>query len=135
MADVGKMLQEVPIGDMIVGYARGIADAQWELDMKSIEMLKIMANEKIKVPNKAKNDELEEKSLLELGFLPTFYHFEEAVIEVSVSLTMHEEQSFNIDVGFQGQQSNTRNTQRTGRGGGAGGTGGSGGGSGSASTP
>ncbi len=127
MADVGKMLQEVPIGDMIVGYARGIADAQWELDMKSIEMLKIMANEKIKVPNKAKNDELEEKSLLELGFLPTFYHFEEAVIEVSVSLSMHEAQEINIggSVSRQSQKSNTINKSRAGgnRGTGTGGVG------------
>ena len=39
-----------------------------------------------------------ERSLLELGFAPTFYHFQEATIEISVTLTMKVEQSLSVGV-------------------------------------
>ncbi len=106
---VGQMLQDVPIGDMIKSYAIGIADAQWELDQKSIAMAYELMNKTITL--RGKDGVERDRTLLELGFAPTFYQFQEATIEVAVSLSMRVEQSVSLDVGIGVQRSTATQTQ------------------------
>ncbi|NUM46923.1 MAG: hypothetical protein HUU38_19635 [Anaerolineales bacterium] len=106
---VGQSLQQVPIADMIKSYASGIADAQWALDQKSIELAKALLTTKLTLPDSEGTPR--ERSLLELGFAPTFYQFQEATIEIAVSLTMKVEQSFSIGIGLSGSYGRSTPTQ------------------------
>ena len=97
---VGQALQQVPISDMIKSYAEGIADAQLALDQKSIALATELLKNKVSLPDG--NGALRERTLLELGFAPTFYHFEEATIDISVTLTMKVEQSLSVTASLKG---------------------------------
>ena len=103
------MLQDVPIGDMIKSYAVGIADAQWELDQKSIALAYELMGAAITLRDE---DGVErDRTLLELGFAPTFYQFQEATIEVAVSLSMRVEQSVSVDLSLGASRSTDTQTQ------------------------
>ena len=86
---LGQALQDVPLGTMIRNLGFAIADAQGAMDKKSIEAAMALATEKATITD-AKNKEVS-KSLLELGFTPTFYQFTEADIELSVTISMRVE--------------------------------------------
>lgn len=91
-AAVGKALAEAPLGDMLLGIARGIAEAQEALDMAMLRSAILMTGE-YEAPDGTKQKALvkldgEALSLLELGFTPTFYQFTETTIEVKISLSM-----------------------------------------------
>lgn len=79
--DIGQVLGSLEIGKMVLTFAQDIANAQAELDLKSIESAQKLIAEKLTISGT-------EYSLLELGFMPTFYHISKATIEVSVQLQM-----------------------------------------------
>ena len=110
--NVGQMLQEVPIGDMIKSYAAGIADAQWELDKKSIAIALELLRAEVELPDETGRPR--SRSLLELGFAPTFYQFQEATIEIAVTLSMRveESRSVGLQVGVQHSRSSSTRTER-----------------------
>ncbi len=93
---LGQALQDVPLGTMIRNLGFAIADAQGAMDKKSIEAAMALGSEKVTITD-AKNRQIS-KSLLELGFTPTFYQFTEADIELSVTLSMRVEDE--TKVGF-----------------------------------
>jgi len=85
---VGSQLKALPIGELVASLAKGIAQAQVELDEASMQIARLMsgldAEDRVLIRGRA-------YSLLEMGLTPTFYHFSEATLElkVSVSMTLH----------------------------------------------
>ncbi len=94
-----QALGEVPIHSMLQSLGMGIADAQNALDSKSIELTRSYADTRI--PLLDSTGATVEHSLLDLGLLPTFYHFTEATLEVSMSMSMRSEESLKVGVGIE----------------------------------
>lgn len=89
-------LASVPIDRMISSMARGIAKAQYDLDLAGIKIAQLMAgiteSSRVAFGNKT-------YSMLELGFTPSFYHFVDTVIEVRVSITITRSREFTTSRG------------------------------------
>lgn len=85
MANVGQELASVPFDEMIIAMGTAIAEAQFELDRLSARNLIMMSG-------LDKNDKVDfngqQLSLLELGFVPTFYQFVDTLIEVKMVVKM-----------------------------------------------
>jgi hypothetical protein len=87
-------LHEVPIAAMVKATALGLIEAQYELDMNMIELAVKMGdyeNHGVKIGKDGKP-----RSLLELGFTPTMYQFKEAVITLTIDITVAESEEFKI---------------------------------------
>jgi hypothetical protein len=87
-------LHEVPIAAMVKATALGLIEAQYELDMNMIELAVKMGdseNHGVKLGKDSKP-----RSLLELGFTPTMYQFKEAVITLTIDITVAESEEFKI---------------------------------------
>lgn len=135
MEEFGKDLIHVPFGELISSVAMGIADAQFRLDQSSMNVAEMMSGQKlvrdingnpIKVIKDGRetfeaidsrvyfgNDKL---SMIELGFVPNFYHFVDTVINMKVTFKIsktgeeykvytapvdgHYASSYNFDVNF-----------------------------------
>lgn len=98
---VGQDLLNVPFPEMIKSMGLGIAEAQYELDLTSLKIARLMAGY---APESEEEGEAvstertnlvdlgdgnsEGYSLLELGFTPTFYQFVDTLIEVKMSISM-----------------------------------------------
>jgi hypothetical protein len=111
MASVGQELLDVPLPEMVLKLALGIAEAQKALDENSVETAKVLAdttiplvmavtqtiaaNGTVSFTNAAPVD----VALLQLGLLPTFYQFSEATIEVTMDIKTTTSQETNIKVG------------------------------------
>ncbi len=85
VVSIGAELSSVHLDEMIGSFGRGIAKAQYELDLTSIRIATAMSgvDEGDRVALGAKS-----YSLLELGLTPTFYQFVDSVIEAKVSISM-----------------------------------------------
>ncbi len=83
---IGQMLESVPLGTMIENLGMAIATAQERLDNVAIEATLRLANTMATLYDADGNEVT--RSLLELGFSPTFYQFTEATIEVSFVAAM-----------------------------------------------
>lgn len=81
--DIMMELERAPLPDIIRGLAFAIGDAQMALDQNSIRQLKMMAD-----PDNGVSVSGENRSLLQLGLVPSFYHFSESTIEAKVAFTM-----------------------------------------------
>jgi hypothetical protein len=104
MMAVGQDLLNVPFPEMVKAMGLGIAEAQYELDLTSLKIARLMAgyapeNEgedgsaSAGRPNLFHIGDGNEAgySLLELGFTPTFYQFVDTRIEVKMSISMSTE--------------------------------------------
>ena len=86
---VGQELLNTPFPEMVQKLAIAVAEAQTKLDMNSTAVASAIAKEKITLPDLSKpGTGTKEFSLLAMGFLPTFYAVQEAVIEVKMAITM-----------------------------------------------
>ena len=135
--NLGQELLNVPMGDMIRSIALAIADAQWALDKSSMVVTELMSGQRLlrdletgelmdaagrrtgtptivdsriyfgyvyddngnRVPTKM--------SMMELGFVPTFYQFVDTIIEVKISITIQ------ASVEATNRRRRTRPTSRT----------------------
>lgn len=111
MASVGQELLDVPLPEMVLKLALGIAEAQKALDENSVETSKALADTTIPLvmavtqtiaadgtvsfTNAAPVD----VALLQIGLLPTFYQFSEATIEVSMDIKTTTSTETNINMG------------------------------------
>lgn len=95
--DVGRKLLEAPVPAIIEGIAKSIAKSQYELDATSVRIATKLAEERVAL--KDADGKAADRSLIELGFLPTFYHFHETTIEVKMTISMKVESSFRFQVG------------------------------------
>lgn len=101
---VGQELLSVPFPQMVRNLGVGIAEAQFQLDLVSLKIARMMAG--YEVPEEDEEggapapagDERKylvefndgsQYSLLELGFTPTFYQFVDTVIELKMSISMN----------------------------------------------
>lgn len=84
---VGRQLENVPVGTLIRKLGESIAEAQLALDRNAIAALSLMADREkgIVLPG-----ETEARSMLELGFAPTFFHFNNATVEAVVTFSVTE---------------------------------------------
>lgn len=111
MASVGQELLDVPLPDMVVKLALGIAEAQRALDENSVETAQALADTTIEVvpvvtqtiaaDGTVSFGQVEpiEMSLLQVGLNPTFYQFSEATIEVTMDIKTTTSRETNIKVG------------------------------------
>jgi hypothetical protein len=102
---VGTELLNVPFPQMVRNLGVGIAEAQFELDMVSLKIARMMAgyavdeNDESMLPGSddgerkylVKFSDGAEYSLLELGFTPTFYQYVDTVIELKMSISTSSE--------------------------------------------
>jgi len=108
---VGHDLLDVPFPEMVSQLGIAIAKSQFNLDMNSIEILKVMGDKKaapVSIPNIinsagaiAKDDGSAGSapadittSMIGAGFQPTFYQFAETIIEVKMAITAKYESSY-----------------------------------------
>ena len=102
---IGQELLAVPFPEMVRNLGVGVAEAQFQLDLVSLKIARMMAGYEIP-PNDedaiaeasldasderkylVKFSDGQEYSLLELGFTPTFYQFVDTVIELKMSISM-----------------------------------------------
>jgi hypothetical protein len=90
----GEALLEAPIGELIQRVASSIAEAQLKLDQIGVRVATLLSEAKVTF-NKADGKPIE-KSLLELGFLPTFYAFTETDIEIKLTIQLKVEEDLTI---------------------------------------
>lgn len=92
-----RMLEQAPLPQLVENLGKAIAEAQLELDKVSIRSLKMLAEpQEGLIPNDDRK-----RSMLELGFTPSFYHFTEATItaRVAFSTAVSMAFSFGAEVG------------------------------------
>ena len=95
---VGQLLQDVPLGTMIENLGLGIATAQERLDNVAIEATLRLANTNTTLLDADGNTVT--RSLLELGFTPTFYQFTEATLDVSFIASMQVAEALTVGFGL-----------------------------------
>jgi hypothetical protein len=94
-----KLLEQAPLGQLVQSIGIAIAEAQHNMDRFVIETLKVLGNREkngVELPG-----ESGKRSMLELGFTPSFYHFSEATItaKVAFSAMNAEEWSAGAEIG------------------------------------
>jgi len=84
---VGNALASVRLDQMILSLAKGIAWGQYDLDKVGMEITKMMG-----VPGTVSigKDDL---SMLDAGFLPSFYHFVDTILELKMEVNVRQEQT------------------------------------------
>ena len=80
----GQLLADTNVATFIESLGLGIARAQRALDENSLNTAIELATVRPEFSN---------RSLLDLGFSPTFYHYQHADIEVSLQMTLRVERS------------------------------------------
>jgi hypothetical protein len=110
MASVGQELLNVPLPEMVLKLALGIAEAQKALDENSIETAKALADTTLPLVMAITqtiaadgsvsfvNANPVNVSLLQIGLLPTFYQFAEATIDVTMDIKTTTSTETNIKV-------------------------------------
>jgi hypothetical protein len=86
-------LQQAPLPEMVERLGLAIAQAQFALDRNSIEIARILSDEENGLDL---NDGAGVRSLLEMGFTPTFYQITDATIDVRVCFTSSQSEQFSI---------------------------------------
>lgn len=86
------MLQNAPLPELIENLGKAIAEAQFALDLKSIDIAVLLGDK----TNHGVEVGGVRHSLLELGFAPTFYHLTEATVETRVAFSTSSTQEFSV---------------------------------------
>lgn len=87
---ITSTLTNSPLSSMIENMGLSIATAQAALDGNSIEMLKRIASSTVEIGGN-------QISLLNLGFVPSFYAFTEASFDAKMDFAMSESTSFDVN--------------------------------------
>lgn len=90
LAQAGNVLTSVRIDQLIVNMAKGVAWGQYELDKVGVEITKMMG-----VPGTVSIGG-EQLSMLEAGFVPSFYHFVDTILELKMEVSVREEQTSSL---------------------------------------
>lgn len=93
-AEVPKIVLNAPLPELIQRLGLSLAKAQAALDENSIATAQAMGNTTVEIDGQP-------RTLLELGFTPTFYAFTEATVEAKLAFTITEatELSVGAEVG------------------------------------
>lgn len=103
----GQILADTNVATFIAEMGLGIARAQQALDQNSLATAVEMATTRPEFSN---------RSLLDLGFSPTFYHYQHADLDVSLQITLRVERSTTVNVGLTGSFSNSNASSTEGTG-------------------
>lgn len=87
---ITSTLTNSPLSSMIENMGLSIATAQAALDSNSIEMLKEIASSTVEIGGN-------QISLLNLGFVPSFYAFTEASFDAKMDFAMSESTAFDVN--------------------------------------
>lgn len=85
-------LQQAPLPEMVQRLGVAIGQAQLALDRNSVEIARLLADDENGIDLNGTGT----RSLLELGFTPTFYHITEATIEARVAFTQSNSEAFSV---------------------------------------
>lgn len=88
---VNKQLEDAPLSMLIKNLGQGVAEAQYALDTYSLELLAQAAQQSVTLPN-----DTAPRSMLELGFTPSFYHFSEAKMLAKVAFSASKEREVSV---------------------------------------
>lgn len=88
----GEILADTSVADFISSLGLGIAEAQRELDRNAIEQLDAYS---APVPG------LGDRSLIGLGFVPAFYHYQHADLSCSLQLSLRVQKEVGVDFGIE----------------------------------
>ena len=89
-----KLLEQAPLGQLVESIGTAIAEAQYNMDrfvLKTLELLDDREDNGVQLP-----DESGKRSMLELGFTPSFYHFSEATITAKVAFSAMNSEEFGV---------------------------------------
>ncbi len=100
LPDNADILQQVSVAELFGSMALSVAEAQQKLDGNSIAQLIRLSEQ-----------EVAGKSLLELGFIPSFYSF--SYVDISASLSLHLSMKEDFSIGIQASLSNTNKSDLT----------------------
>ena len=87
---ITSTLTNSPLSSMIENMGLSIATAQAALDSNSINMLKNLASSTVEIGGN-------QVSLLNLGFVPSFYAFTEATFDAKMDFSMSESTAFDVN--------------------------------------
>ena len=94
-------ISQAPLPEIVEQLGVAIAAAQHEMDRSSVEIARLMSSTDdghgVTLP-----EEKEPRSLLELGFTPTFYQITDATVEAKVSLTIGQTTEWSLGVSIGG---------------------------------
>lgn len=91
----GEALMDVPVHELIQRLGIGIAEAQLRLDQSAVRVAAMLSDTRVDFTDA--EGKTTQKTLLELGFAPNFYHFTEAELEVRMSISIKVEEDFGIE--------------------------------------
>lgn len=93
MADISKMMEQLPLPEMVLSLSQALADAQDALTRKGLDTFLAMANPEngVLLPG-----ETNKRSLVELGLGPSFLHITEATISARVAFSTSESHSWSV---------------------------------------
>ncbi len=86
MSELSQALDAIDMTHMVLSLAQSIAEAQTAMDLSSLRLAQALAGSRVMFDD-------ERVSLLELGFVPTFYQFVETSFELKVSISISREES------------------------------------------
>jgi hypothetical protein len=97
--EAGATMAALPLDSMISMLGVGIAKAQEALDQNSIATAVALSSATMDVPvlidpnDPSAGTAIQSRSLLSLGFLPTFYQFTEATLELRIEMKIQVEEN------------------------------------------
>jgi hypothetical protein len=115
MAGVGQELLDVPLPDMVLKLALGIASAQSALDEVSVDTARLLVDTSVPIvfgitqvitedgTVSFEQADAIDVSLLQIGLMPTFYQFAEATIEVEMDIKTTSSSETNVKVSIKGR--------------------------------
>jgi hypothetical protein len=83
---VGERLLDADVPTLITSLGKAIASAQFEMDATGVEIGAKLGEQMVTLKDEEGNSI--ERSLLQLGFTPSFYHFQEVEIEVKMTISL-----------------------------------------------
>jgi len=89
-----RLLEQAPLGQLVQSIGMAIAEAQYNMDrfvIKTLELLDDKEANGVQLP-----DEIDKRSMLELGFTPSFYHFREATITAKVAFSAMNAEQYGV---------------------------------------
>jgi hypothetical protein len=95
--EAGATLASLPLDSMIATLGIGIAKAQTALDENSLNTTIALATTTIDVPDPSDPENVLSRSLLSLGFVPTFYQFTEATLDLRIEMKMQMEENLGVN--------------------------------------
>ena len=103
MTTVNTMLEQSPLPQLVEGLGKAIAEAQLALDKRSIEIARLLGVPIEVFPGAMRDGKPDKRSMLELGFTPTFYHFTETNIKARVAFSSSQSVEYSVGGSFGGQ--------------------------------